>query len=103
MKRTSFYAPPLQPLAIHSLGRWQIPSMEESVAAGVSVEVDDIDTHTIPTLSGNTKSSLSLRSSDEADRPGRGSRHHATLRRHDHLGRRKRWGRTLRLSPAMGS
>jgi subtilisin family serine protease len=29
--------------------------MEESVAAGVSVEVDDIDTHTIPTLSGNTE------------------------------------------------
>lgn len=37
------------------LGALAVPATEESVAAGVSVEVDDIDTHTIPTLSGNTE------------------------------------------------
>jgi subtilisin family serine protease len=37
------------------LGSLAAPTVEESVAAGVSVEVDDIDTHTISALSSNTE------------------------------------------------
>jgi subtilisin family serine protease len=37
------------------LGALSAPTVEESVAAGVSVEVDDIDTHTIPALSGSAE------------------------------------------------
>src|SRR5215203_3099069 len=37
------------------LGALAAPAVEESVAAGVSVEVDDIDTHTIPTLARNAE------------------------------------------------
>src|SRR3712207_8120745 len=37
------------------LGALAAPTTEESVAAGVSIEVDDIDTHTISTLSGNAE------------------------------------------------
>jgi subtilisin family serine protease len=37
------------------LGALAAPATEESLAAGVSVEVDDIDTHTISTLSGNAE------------------------------------------------
>ena len=37
------------------LGALSAPTVEESVAAGVSVEVDHIDTHTIPALSGSAE------------------------------------------------
>jgi subtilisin family serine protease len=37
------------------VGALAASAVEEAVAAGVSVEVDDIDTHTIPTLAGNAE------------------------------------------------
>ena len=37
------------------LGPRSAPTVEESVAAGVTVEVEDIDTHTIPTLARNAE------------------------------------------------
>jgi subtilisin family serine protease len=37
------------------LGALAAPAVEESIAAGVYVEVDNIDTHTIPALSGNAE------------------------------------------------